>query len=318
MAKSNFKKMKSIKDTEGGNFGGYKEANGGGSPKGGIWGGQNGRVGWSEREQQGEVKQGEHRKDQPRTKDGKFTYNSVNGKETEYESRGKTVNPLLTGGENGIYIKDVEDQFSKKQGSLYDKYKDKWYQRGDKKVTKEGRKHKVQIANESIWNIARKSFDLKNDELTEEGTTWQNKKGARSTAEKQAISQARANKEEQFVADPNGGIQKHTGQLPQRPAMNTGIPFTFHPSVLKRIAAARLLQQPGGMGAFVSGAANLNPNQAQFNGQPGALKGNQKLNFTINPAAIQGLKGAFSGFSGKSQPQPQKKVSMAGFFKKKI
>lgn len=318
MAKSNFKKMTSIKDTENGNFGGYDEYNGGGSPKGGIWGGADGRVGWSQREKQGEIKQGEHRENQPRTNDGKFTYNSVNGKETKYESRGETVNPLLTGGKNGIKIEDVETQFKNKQGSLYDKYKDKWYRRGDKRVSKEGRKHKIQVANESIWNIAKKSFDLSNNELTGESTTWSNKKGSHSNVEKQAISQARANKEEQFVANPNGGIAQHTGQLPNQPAQTTGAQFTFHPSVLKRIAAAKLLGQPGGMSAFASGTANLNSTQSQFNTQAaGNLKGNQKFNFTINPTALQGLKGAFSGFTGKAQQQPQKKVSMAGFFKKK-
>ena len=78
--KKQLKAKPSIKDTEGGNFGGYEEALGGGTPKGGIWGGRDGRVGWDNRVKAGETG---HREEQPRTSDGKFTYNSVNGKETE-------------------------------------------------------------------------------------------------------------------------------------------------------------------------------------------------------------------------------------------
>ena len=75
--KQNFKKIASIKDTEGSGFGQYSEANGGGSPKGGVFGGQSGRVGWDERVQRGEVKDSEHRSDQPRTDDGKlYKYHS--------------------------------------------------------------------------------------------------------------------------------------------------------------------------------------------------------------------------------------------------
>ena len=204
---SKFKRMNGIKDTEGGNFGNYEEYNGGGSPKGGVWGGANGRVGWDQRKKQGEVKEFEHRKGQPRTKDGKFTYNSVNGKETEYESRGKTVNPLLTGGKNGIMIEDVEKQFEAKEGSLYDKYKDKWYQKGSEKVTKEGRKYVVKLSSEDIWEIARRSFDIEKGGFDIEDKNWdETKRGRPSAKEAEAKVGAKKEKGEVFVKDKEGGI----------------------------------------------------------------------------------------------------------------
>lgn len=55
--------------------------------------------------------------DQPRTSDGKFTYNAVNGKplkdisKSHNESRGTTIPPTLTGGVNGVrYYKGKEDK----------------------------------------------------------------------------------------------------------------------------------------------------------------------------------------------------------------
>ena len=190
--KSNFKKLTSIKDTEGGNFGNYDEANGGGSPKGGVWGGQSGRVGWDERQKAGELKQGDHRQDQPRDNQGHFTYNSVNGKETKYESRGKTVNPLLTGGDGTILIEDAKKQFASKSGSLYDKYKDKWYQKGSELISKNGRKYNVKISANDIWEIARVSFDIKTGSFAYENDNFgETKTGRRSKDEKESIKDAR-------------------------------------------------------------------------------------------------------------------------------
>jgi len=56
----------------------------------------------------GKIRQAENDTDQPRTKDGKFTYNAVNGKDVKYEQRGKTVPPTLTGGRNGVYINEED------------------------------------------------------------------------------------------------------------------------------------------------------------------------------------------------------------------
>lgn len=217
MAKK-FRKMASIKDTEGGNFGQYEESNGGGTPKGGVWGGTDGRVGWEKRKKQGEVKEGENRQEQPRTADGKFTYNSVNGKETVYESRGETVNPLLTNGENGVYIKDhankrgsfkegVETQFQNKSGELYDKYKDKWATKGAEKITKEGKKFHTVIAKENIFEIARRSFDIKTGMFEGEAEQWsEKKKGAPSNIEKAARKEAQKSGQETYVKTPTGAI----------------------------------------------------------------------------------------------------------------
>lgn len=208
MAKK-FKKMASIKETEGGNFGNYEEYNGGGSPKGGIWGGRNGRVGWDERQKQGEVSESEHRENQPRTSDGKFTYNSVNGKETKYDGRGETVNPLLTGGKNGIKIDDVKNEFQAKSGNLYDKYKDKWYQKGSMKVTKEGKKYVIKISSDDIWEIARKSFDISKGEFGGESKTFeQTKAGAPGKFGTAAKAEAKKTGQEQYVKTGEGAIAK--------------------------------------------------------------------------------------------------------------
>ena len=281
---------KGIKDTEGGNFGGYDEYNGGGSPKGGIWGGTNGRVGWKKRENMGEVKQSEHRQGQPRTNDGKFTYNSVNGKETKYESRGETVNPLLTGGKNGVKISDVEAQFKAKKGTLYDKYKNDWYERGSERVSKDGRKYKVQLANDAIWNIAKRSFDVSKGEFTGESTTFaESKKGARGKDEKAAIAEARkAKASEQFVKSANGGIKQHGNVAAAQPG-NTGIQFQMHPSVLKRIALARLASTQAGMQSIVSGQAGP---KIQAAGTAGTVtsKPTAQLTLAHSPEQIKALR----------------------------
>lgn len=221
--------MASIKDTEGGNFGNYKEYNGGGSPKGGVWGGANGRVGWDERKKQGEVKEYEHRKDQPRTDDGKFTYNSVNGKETKYDGRGETVNPLLTGGENGVYIKDVdkrgkahngvESQFKNKSGEVFDRYKGKWQPKGGMKATKEGKKFTIQFAADNIWDLAKYAINPESGEfgeskraqkagLTKEGEQWKTKMGAPGKAGIEAKKEAKKTGQEQFVKTEDGAVAR--------------------------------------------------------------------------------------------------------------
>ena len=323
-----FKKVTPIKDTEGGNFGGYSEDLGGGTPVGGIWGGQSGRVGWAKRGAPG------HRQEQPRTKDGKFTYNSVNGKETKYESRGETVNPLLTDGENGIYIKDfdkkgrkhegIEKQFEEKKGKLYDKYKNKLWTRNVELITKEGRKYQVKLSNESIWNIARKSFDISKGEFTGESSTFDTSKTGRHGAqEKQAIAEARKNKAETFVksAQDSNAIKQNTGKAPVRPEANTGVQFTMHPSVLQRIAMSRLAAQPSGLNTIMSGQAFSAPSTSSTPSTPVAtLKQGNTNKFAINPSVLTNLGNVIGGLNpnviNNNQPK-QKKVSLAGFFHKK-
>lgn len=325
MAKSNFKKMTSIKDTEGGNFGNYKENNGGGTPRGGVWGGKNGRVGWDEREKSGELPQNAHRKEQPRTNDGKFTYNSVNGKETKYESRGETVNPLLTGGENGVYIEDVDkrgkthdgvkSQFANKKGDLYDKYKDKWYQKDSKLITKEGRKYKVKLSANDIWEIARVSFDVKKGSFTYEDENFnKSKAGRRSRDDKTAMQNARKDNAEQFVKSNSGGIAQISNAQPGQ-KLSTGVPFTINPSV---IANFRKKQQ-------ILANAGLQPTQSAFNGNSnnaGGLKPGQKFAFTINPNVVANIGNLAAKHLAVSVPQSApaakpKAGALAGFFNKK-
>ena len=208
MAKK-FKKISKIADTEGSGFGTYNEANGGGSPKGGIWGGANGRVGWDERVKNGEVGEGESRQDQPRTADGKFTYNSVNGKETKYAGRGETVNPLLTNGENGIKIEDVKKQFEAKSGQLYDRFKSNFFQKKSMKVTKEGKKYVIKISSDDLWDIGKRTWDVSKGEFKGESDTWnETKKGNPGKAGSAAKAIAKKTNSEQYVKNEKGEIMK--------------------------------------------------------------------------------------------------------------
>lgn len=330
MAKGKFKKLAAIKDTEGGNFGNYKEGNGGGTPRGGVWGGQNGRVGWSEREKSGELPNGAHREEQPRTKDGKFTYNSVNGKETKYESRGETVNPLLTEGQNGIYINDVDkrgkvhdgvkSQFARKSGSLYDKYKDKWYRKGDELATKEGKKFKIKLSANDIWEIARVSFDIKKGAFNYEQENWdESKKGRHSKDEKAAMQGAKKANQAQFVANPTGGIQQKKGAQPGQ-QLSTGIPFQINPSIIskfRKMQAVKAMGMPGaGTSTFGAGATV----QPMGNGNNfSQLKGGQKQAFNINSNLVPKLASLVQKYSAQpvaQQNAPKPKVSLGGFFNK--
>lgn len=79
------RKAKGLKERK--KFGEYTEATGGGTP-----------IPKGKTKEDMEGKPGFHRVSQPRDEDGKFTYNSANGKELEYgPSRGTTVPPFLRG-----------------------------------------------------------------------------------------------------------------------------------------------------------------------------------------------------------------------------
>lgn len=319
MAKNNFKKMTSIKDTEGGNFGHYKEHKGGGTPRGGVWGGKSGRVGWDEREKSGELPQSAHREDQPRTNDGKFTYNSVNGKETKYESRGETVNPLLTGGENGVKIDDAKQQFASKQGSLYDKYKDKWYQKGSELITKEGRSYKIKLAQNDIWEIARVSFNLQEGGFTTEAQNFANSKSGRhSKEEKEAIQEAKKNKGETFVKDNTGALQQKAGSG-QGQQLSTGITFQLNPGIIARFRALQAIKAAAvpGAGTATFGQAA----QAPANGPATQLKGMQKAVTGFSPNLLKNLGTMVPGVAipVAQAKAPAPKVNIGGLsnFKKK-
>ena len=203
----NFKKKEKIQDTKGGNFGKYDEnIGGGGSPNGS-----------SKPSDHGHGVNSDYRKSnndtmQPRTDDGKFTYKSVNGKSIDPKygpSRGKTVNPLLTGGENGVMIDEVEKQFKAKSGAYWNKYKDSWYQKGGEKVTLDKSKWKVKVSGDTIWNVAKRRYDSVKGEFEAESSVFdESKSGRRNMEEQAAIQKAQAGNQEEYVTDQNtGGIK---------------------------------------------------------------------------------------------------------------
>ena len=213
MAKKNFQKKK-IQDTENSGFGKYQEeVGGGGSPQA------------KDPHQRAPGVNSDYRKSnndtmQPRTDDGKFTYKSVNGKpiDPKYgESRGKTVNPLLTGGKNGVKIEDVENDFYNKSGTYWNKYKDKWYQKGSEMVTNSDLK--VRVAADAIWNVAKRRYDTVKGEFENESHTFDEvKKGRHGIEEQAAIQQAKKQGAEAGVIDRNtGGLKLKPGTVVQPP-----------------------------------------------------------------------------------------------------
>lgn len=327
MAKNNFKKITSIKDTEGGNFGHYNEEKGGGTPRGGVWGGKNGRVGWDEREKSGELPQNAHREDQPRTKDGKFTYNSTNGKETKYESRGVTVNPLLTGGRNGIKIDDAKQQFASQSGYLWDTYgkTGKWWQKGSELITKRGRKYVVKLSDNDVWEVARVSFDVSKGGFTYEDTNWdKSKSGRHSKEEKAAIQNAKKAKAETYVKEAGSDAIKKKAGSGQGQQLSTGIPFNLNPAIISKF---RRIQAAQAMGAPGAGTATFGQTVAPANGPATQLQAGAKSKFAFNPNLMTQL-GGFAGVSlprmatpvaqQGNRPVPKVNIGGLGNFKKKI
>ena len=213
MANKNFQKKK-IQDTKGSNFGKYQEGvGGGGSPQAKDPNKRAPGVNSNYREQNNDTMQ-------PRTDDGKFTYKSVNGKSIDPKygpSRGKTVNPLLTGGENGVMIDDVENEFSNKSGSYWDKYKDSWYQKGGEIVTSGD--FKVRVAAEAIWEVAKRKYDNVKGEFQNEATVFDEVKKGRSSAEEKAAKQKAqsSGKEQAVIEQSTGGIKIKPGTpIPQK------------------------------------------------------------------------------------------------------
>lgn len=209
MANKNFQKKK-IQETEGSGFGSYEEGvGGGGSPKPKNPAQRAPGVNSNYRSSNNDTMQ-------PRTDDGKFTYKSVNGKSIDPKygpSRGKTVNPLLTGGENSVMIEDVEEQFGKQSGAYWDKYKDKWYQKGSEMVLGNvGKDWHVRVAGEAVWNVAKKRYDSVKGEFEGESETFaETKKGRPSKDAMAAKQKAEATGEEQAVIDSNTDGMKGKG-----------------------------------------------------------------------------------------------------------
>lgn len=215
MASKNFQKKK-IQDTENSGFGNYQEGvGGGGSPEAKDPQQRAPGVNSSYRKQNNDTMQ-------PRTDDGKFTYKSVNGQSIDPKygpSRGKTVNPLLTGGENGVKIEDVETEFANQSGAYWNKYKDSWYQKGGEVVTSGD--FKTRVAGEAIWNVAKRSYNEVDGEFQSESSVFsETKKGRRSKEENAARQKALASGEEQAVINQStGGIKVKPGVVIQPPVV---------------------------------------------------------------------------------------------------
>lgn len=210
---------KKIQDTDGSKFGQYQEeVGGGGSPQQKDPNKRAPGVNSNYRKSNNDTMQ-------PRTDDGKFTYKSVNGKSIDPKygpSRGKTVNPLLTGGENGVMIEDTFDengnvkpgvasQFANESGAYWDKYKDSWYQKGSEVVT--GGDFKVRVSAETIWEVAKRKYDTLKGEFEGESHVFDStKKGRHSQEELAAQQRAKAGNSEQGVINQNtGGLKLKPG-----------------------------------------------------------------------------------------------------------
>lgn len=201
MAKKD-KSIPKIKDTKGGNFGKYQESTGGGHPF------DSGNSNTRTTRENGKLRQKENPKtNQPRTNDGKFTYKSANGKSIDPKygpSRGKTVNPVLTGGKNGIKIEDVEKQFGEEKGKIWDEFKDKWYQKGGEVVSGKDLKTKVTVA--PIWEVAKEfnenlgefKYNIHGEDMAE-SEMFKSKSGRKTSEEKAAAEKAAKSGKYQYV-----------------------------------------------------------------------------------------------------------------------
>lgn len=238
MANPNFKKAK-IQDTDNSGFGNYQESTGGGKPF------AKGNSTTRTTKENGQYRKANNDTMQPRTGDGKFTYKSVNGQSIDPKygpSRGKTVNPLLTGGENGVMIDDVEKQFSSESGTYWDKYKDKWYRKGGEIVTTD---LKTRVAGEAVWNAAKRRYDSVKGEFEQESELFaETKKGRSSKEEKAAKQQVQATgKEQAVISQPSGGIKLKPGVQPNMPKSAPVQPTPAQPTPASPVAP-----QPGTVG----------------------------------------------------------------------
>lgn len=202
-------KVRKIQDTEDSGFGKYAESTGGGHPF------EAGNSNTRTTQENGKLRKSENagKTDQPRTADGKLTYKSVNGQSIDPKygpSRGKTVNPLLTGGKNGVMIEDVEKDFKSQSGSYWDKYKDKWFTKGGKVVT-EGLSTKISA--QTIWELAKQKYDTVKGEFEGESENWSTKGGKKSAAEKEAIEKVKETGEQQYAIDKASGAIETKGGM---------------------------------------------------------------------------------------------------------
>lgn len=187
------KNQPKIQETEGGGFGEYKESVGGGHVF--AAGDSNTRT----TRENGKTREKENPSTkQPRDKFGHFTYKSANGQEIDPKygpSRGKTVNPVLTGGDGTIKIDEVEKQFSQEKGAYWDKFKSKWYEKGGEIVSGD---LKTKVAADAVWNVA-KEYNKDLGEFKGEGEVFSSKSGKKSKEEAAATQKAKKEGKYQYV-----------------------------------------------------------------------------------------------------------------------
>lgn len=253
MATNKKYQKKKIQDTENSGFGQYSEGVGGGASPNDASQGEHGHGANSDyRKENNDTMQA-------RTADGKFTYKSVNGKSIDPKygpSRGKTVNPLLTGGKNGVKIEDVEKEFASQSGNYWSQYKDKWYVKGSLVVTSD---MKTRVAAKSIWDVAKEVYNEKLQEfggvistehkfavgngskgisgqggLAESSVFDETKKGAPSKEIKAAKQKVQATGEEAPVIDQSTGGMK----------LKPGVTFTPSPVKPKPVPTSAPKQTP--------------------------------------------------------------------------
>ncbi len=242
--------QKKIQDTEGGGFGSYTEDTGGGKPF--AAGDSNTRT----TKENGKYRKANNKTMQPRTDDGKFTYKSVNGQSIDPQygpSRGKTVNPLLTGGKNGVKIDDVEEQFASQSGAYWDKYKDKWYRKGGQAVVNG---LKVKVSAKAIWDVAKSRYDELKGEFEGESKVFdKSKMGKTSEDAKAAKQKAKATGESQYVIEQQSGgikggqkeLQEYLDSMPkkeQKPFVKKEVPVSAKPAEAEVKEEAEIKEAP--------------------------------------------------------------------------
>ena len=308
MAKNKAFQKKKIQDTKDSGFGQYQEGVGGGSsPEAKDPNQRAPGVNSDYRKQNNDTMQ-------PRTDDGKFTYKSVNGQSIDPKygpSRGKTVNPLLTGGENGVKIEDVETQFANKSGAYWDKYKDKWYTKGGEVVTTGD--FKTRVAADTVWNVAKRKYDTVKGEFEGESSVFEEtKKGRSSKEESAAKQQAQASGEEQAV------INQETGAIKTKP----GTPPMVAPTPTPK-PTPRPQPTPGA----TPGSTPIAPGSGQPGSQPGQIlqapgQGGANGGNGLSQQNMNVLNQLFGGsvppsVTGGAAPAPAANPTLAGFLKKK-
>ena len=307
---SSFKKIQDFDDS---GFGKYQEGNGGGKP----FSTSNTRT----TRENGRYREANNDTKQPRTDDGKFTYKSVNGESINPEygpSRGKTVNPLLTGGKNGIKIEDVEKQFKEQKGEYWDKYKDKWYVKGSKAVAGKG-DYRTHVAGEAIWEIARQRYDkvkqqfggkiewdaqnkewVSTDNMSEEKVFDEVKQGRKSASEKAAAQEAYMNKGNANVKSAaTGGTERK----------DASAPLTTEKKQYNPHWKANLAPGKGFGHSWTPKMATPTMTTAQYNAQNGrTAQPSAQPSFTMPQSGAQGPVGPLPQASGNQtlqKPQAQ-------------